>query len=264
MVYRGIMVTDQGTIMVNVTTAPGSSLEQTEKIMEEIDRRYREDFMVEHGDRMDLLRDTAILWDGQVRMANLCVCACSAVNGVSALHSDILKADVFHDAYQMFPKKFQNVTNGVDHRRWLSEVNPQLDSLIRECCGGDKYLLQPSALSGLEKYAGDASVLKRLGEIKAELKEQGYFQEKTVQHTDGAQQKETVAGPAFYEWEDGCLFSIESNEEHEGETYSLPVLFFNAEKWRSPLGAYCFYDCSAGWGEATAWNGYSVGSEMIS
>lgn len=97
-----------------------------------------------------------------------------------------------------------------------------------------------------------------------ELKEQGYFQEKTVQHTDGAQQKETVAGPAFYEWEDGCLFSIESNEEHEGETYSLPVLFFNAEKWRSPLGAYCFYDCSAGWGEATAWNGYSVGSEMIS
>ena len=140
------------------------------QIILEISGRYQNQLTAFfHGD-MGKVERMAILWGGQVRMANLCVCACSAVNGVSALHSDILKADVFHDAYQMFPKKFQNVTNGVDHRRWLSEVNPQLDSLIRECCGGDKYLLQPSALSGLEKYAGDASVLTRLGAIKHENK----------------------------------------------------------------------------------------------
>ncbi len=84
-------------------------------------------------------------------MANLCVCACYAVNGVSALHSDILKRDVFHDAYLRQPDQFKNVTNGIDHRRWLSQINPQLDSLIRECTGGDAYLLHPESISGLEK-----------------------------------------------------------------------------------------------------------------
>ncbi|MCI8474715.1 MAG: glycogen/starch/alpha-glucan phosphorylase [Oscillospiraceae bacterium] len=140
------------------------------QIILEISGRYQDQLVAFfHGD-MSKVERMAILWGGQVRMANLCVCACSAVNGVSALHSDILKADVFHDAYQMFPKKFQNVTNGVDHRRWLSEVNPQLDGLIRECCGGDKYLLQPQSLSCLEKFAGDTSVLARLGAIKHENK----------------------------------------------------------------------------------------------
>lgn len=70
-------------------------------------------------------------------------------------------------------------------------------------------------------------------------------------------------GP-FWEWEDGCLFSIKANEGHDGETYSLPVIFFDAEKWRSSLGAYCFYDCSAGWGQLTTWESYNIGSEMIS
>ncbi|MCI9300621.1 MAG: hypothetical protein HFF94_07585, partial [Oscillibacter sp.] len=59
-------------------------------------------------------------------------------------------------------------------------------------------------------------------------------------------------------------FSITPSEDHEGESYSLPTLFFNAEKWRSSLGAYGFYDCSAGWGQVSTWNGYQIGSEMIS
>ena len=141
------------------------------QIIREISGRYQDQLVsFFHGD-MAKVEKMAILWGGQVRMANLCVCACSAVNGVSALHTDILKADVFHDAYQMFPAKFQNVTNGVDHRRWLSEVNPQLDALIKECCGGEKYLLQPEALKGLEKYAGDGAVLERLAAIKKHNKE---------------------------------------------------------------------------------------------
>ncbi len=65
-------------------------------------------------------------------------------------------------------------------------------------------------------------------------------------------------------WEDGCFFAIQPNESHEGETYSLPTIFFNAEKWRSSLGAYCFHDCFAGWGQTGTWNGYTIGGEMIS
>jgi len=118
-----------------------------------------------HGDQSKI-EPMAIVWGHDVRMANLCVCACSSINGVSALHTDILKTDVFSSACQMNPAKFKNVTNGVDHRRWLSEVNPGLDALIRECCGGGRYLLEPEALLELEKYASDSSILDRLAQIK--------------------------------------------------------------------------------------------------
>ena len=112
----------------------------------------------------------AIIWGGEVRMANLCVCACQYINGVSALHSEILKQDVFRDAYQAEPDKFTNVTNGVDHRRWLSQINPKLDALIRDCTGGAGYLLHPKNLSKLEKYKDDKSVLGQLEAIKSENK----------------------------------------------------------------------------------------------
>ena len=123
-----------------------------------------------HGD-MGRVERNAIVWGGDVRMANMCVCACYAVNGVSALHSDILKKDLFRDIYAITPDKFQNVTNGIDHRRWLSQCNPKLDALIKECTGGDDYLLQPEAMKKLEKYKDDAGVLSRLGKIKAENKQ---------------------------------------------------------------------------------------------
>ena len=70
----------------------------------------------------------------------------------------------------MEPEKFKNVTNGIDHRRWLSQINPQLDSLIRDCTGGDAYLLHPEALQGLEKYRSNKTVLKKLADIKHENK----------------------------------------------------------------------------------------------
>ena len=108
----------------------------------------------------------AILWGGEVRMANLCIAGCLSVNGVSGLHSEILKKDVFKDACAMEPWKFTNVTNGIDHRRWLSEINPGLDALVRDLTGGDDYLLHPQALKKLDAYGEDASVLQRLDEIK--------------------------------------------------------------------------------------------------
>lgn len=95
-----------------------------------------------------------------------------------------------------------------------------------------------------------------------ELEEQGYFTASPIS-TPAPEEGEDFSH-MWVQWEDGCLFSITTNTEHEGEVYSLPVLHFNAEKWRSPLGAYCFYDCSAMWAESGTWSGYSVGSEMIS
>ena len=107
----------------------------------------------------------AIVWDGGVRMANLCIAGGMSVNGVSALHTDILKKDVFREAYEMHPEQFHNVTNGVDHRRWLSQINPGLDGLIRELIG-DGYLTHAGHLQELDPYAEDGAVLARLEEIK--------------------------------------------------------------------------------------------------
>ena len=71
-------------------------------------------------------------------------------------------------------------------------------------------------------------------------------------------------GPALYEWTDGCLFSIEPHAADQEEVYSLPTLRFDAAKWRGPLAAYCFYDCTAVWPELGNWSEYTIGGEMIS
>ena len=135
------------------------------QILQEIARRWQqqvEDFYHDPARTAKL----AIIWDGGVRMANLCIAGSMAVNGVSALHSEILRKDLFKDACQMQPDKFKNVTNGIDHRRWVSQINPGLDSLIRDLTGGDGYLTHPMDLKKLEQYVGDASVLARLDDIK--------------------------------------------------------------------------------------------------
>ena len=135
------------------------------EIITEIAHRYQkqvENFYHDPAKTAEL----AIVWDGQVRMANLCIAGGMAVNGVSALHSDILRHDVFRWQYQMEPEKFKNVTNGIDHRRWLAQINPRLDGLIADVCGGRGYLLHPEELKKLEAFAGDGAVLARLDEIK--------------------------------------------------------------------------------------------------
>ena len=134
-------------------------------ILTEIARRYQEKIENYYHDPAKT-SELAIIWDGQVRMANLCIAGGMAVNGVSALHSDILRNDVFKYQCAMEPEKFKNVTNGIDHRRWLAQINPRLDELVRALAGGDEYLLHPEALKKLESYANDTAVLDRLGEIK--------------------------------------------------------------------------------------------------
>ena len=137
------------------------------QIICEIARRWQAkatDFY--HGDEAKV-KNMAVIWDNEVRMANLCIAGGMAVNGVSALHSDILRNDVFRDACKMEPDKFKNVTNGIDHRRWLAEINPGLDSLICDLTGGNDYLRHPgTALPKLEKFINDKEVLLRLEQIK--------------------------------------------------------------------------------------------------
>ena len=135
------------------------------EIIAEIAHRYQkqvEDFYHDPTKTAEL----AIVWDGQVRMANLCIAGGMAVNGVSALHSDILRRDVFRWQCEMEPQKFQNITNGIDHRRWLGQINPRLDGLIADLCGGRGYLLHPEELKKLDAFAADGAVLARLDEIK--------------------------------------------------------------------------------------------------
>lgn len=140
------------------------------QIICEINERYLAELRVAFNNDTNKLYEMAIVWNGDVRMANLCVASCFAVNGVSALHSEILTKDVFHDAWLRTPEKFQNVTNGVDHRRWLAEVNPSLNDLIIQVNGSDNYLLHPEDLADFEAGKDDPEVLDRLGEIKQENK----------------------------------------------------------------------------------------------
>lgn len=139
------------------------------QIVEEIDRRFWNEMRAKGVDEAKIYR-MAPLNDGYVKMANLAVIGSHCVNGVSALHSEILKDDVFHDFYEEEPQKFTNVTNGIAHRRWLNQSNPKLASLITDLIGND-YVYDADKLQGLAKYKDDASVLKQLQEIKHANKE---------------------------------------------------------------------------------------------
>lgn len=143
-----------------------SQLPRIWQIIRELDSRYRK-YLVESfpNDEKAILKNL-IIEGGAVHMANICLAVCFRVNGVSELHSNILKNELFHEIYTKKPDKFCNVTNGVDHRRWLAQINPELNRLIMELLGGKGYLKHPELLSGLEKFASDKLVLERLEQIK--------------------------------------------------------------------------------------------------
>ena len=135
------------------------------EIMCEINRRWCDFLAVKFG-AGDRLGRNLIIRDGQVHMANLCLASCYMVNGVSRLHGEILKNDLFHDIYTVWPERFTHVTNGIDHRRWLAQINPGLHSLVTELLGGDDYLTKPEELAKLAKFADDETVRAQMIEIK--------------------------------------------------------------------------------------------------
>ena len=139
-------------------------------IIKEIDNRFRA-YVWESTHDADYVERTAIISGGAVRMANLCVAASHKVNGVSALHSQILKDTLFNDFYKLTPDKFTNVTNGIAHRRWLCQANPGLTEYITELLGNDKFVYDAENLSKLADFKDDEEVLKKIGEIKKANKE---------------------------------------------------------------------------------------------
>lgn len=138
-------------------------------IISEIDRRFREDMYAKFPGDHGKVNYTAVLGDGQVRMANLSVIGSHKVNGVSALHSQILKDDLFHDFFLSEPDKFTNVTNGIAYRRWLCQTNPGLAQLIDECIGTE-YRHDDRRLEDFFRFREDKSVCERLEKIKRENK----------------------------------------------------------------------------------------------
>ncbi len=140
-------------------------------IIKEIDNRFRA-YVWENTHDADYVERTAIVSNGAVRMANLCVAACHSVNGVSGLHSQILKDTLFNDFYKLTPGKFTNVTNGIAHRRWLCQANPRLTKYITELLGDDKFVYDAENLSRLTAFVEDDAVLEKLAEIKRANKEE--------------------------------------------------------------------------------------------
>ncbi|WP_242964928.1 glycogen/starch/alpha-glucan phosphorylase [Scatolibacter rhodanostii] len=134
------------------------------QIVEEINRRFWEE-MKDKNVHPGAIEYMAPIGDGYVKMANLAVIGSHSVNGVSELHSEILKDDLFHDFYQQTPEKFKNVTNGIAHRRWLNQANPKLAAFLNETIG-DGYIYDAAKLSGLLSYKDDSSALQELQKIK--------------------------------------------------------------------------------------------------
>ena len=140
------------------------------EIMCEINRRWC-DYLVQSFGWDERVGRNLIIRDGQVHMANLCLSACRMVNGVSRLHGEILRNDLFRDICSLRPDRFTHVTNGIDHRRWLAQINPGLHQLITDLLGNDDYLMHPDQLSGLSAFQEDADVLDRVNKIKRENRE---------------------------------------------------------------------------------------------
>lgn len=146
-----------------------SLLPRLHSILKEINRRLNENLMKIYPDNEPLRNEMAIIFNGKIRMANLCVMASHTVNGVSALHSGIIREKLFGGFSTISPEKFTNVTNGIAYRRWLCQANPELSSLIEELCGPG-FKKDSMELERLIKFKEDRSVLEKLAQIKRENK----------------------------------------------------------------------------------------------
>ena len=139
-------------------------------IVKEINERFCRDVWEKYPGNWNRISEMAPLSDGLVKMANIAVIGSNHVNGVSRIHSEILKDITFKNFYRMYPDRFDNVTNGVAHRRWLCYSNPELTGLITDLIG-DGFRKDPEQLACLRDYADDKAVLDRLETIKHHNKE---------------------------------------------------------------------------------------------
>ncbi|MBP2000919.1 starch phosphorylase [Paenibacillus shirakamiensis] len=134
-------------------------------IIEEIDRRFCSLLLAEDPSNTDRVSHMAILGNDQVRMAHLAIVGSYSVNGVAALHTEILKKREMKSFYDQFPERFNNKTNGITHRRWLIHANPKLKQLISSTIG-DKWITEPTDLLRLQDYASDSGFQTQIHQIK--------------------------------------------------------------------------------------------------
>lgn len=139
------------------------------QIVSEINQRYCAELWKVYPNQWDKIAANAIVSDGVIRMANLCLAASHTINGVSQLHSNILKETVFADYYKVAPDKFTNVTNGITHRRWVAEANPALASFINDKIGTG-WLRDASVLEKLAEFQHNKSAVDELFAIKKQNK----------------------------------------------------------------------------------------------
>ncbi|MDF2594365.1 MAG: glycogen/starch/alpha-glucan phosphorylase [Clostridia bacterium] len=135
------------------------------QIIEEINRRFCIELRDTHHLSENLIHDMSIISEGKIRMAYLAIVGSFSVNGVAAIHTEILKNDVLKNFYRIYPQKFNNKTNGITQRRWLGHANPELASLITNTIG-DKWYTDLIELKKLLPYAEDAAFCKEYNDIK--------------------------------------------------------------------------------------------------
>ena len=178
-------------------------------ILREINERFCAQMWEKFPGDWDKINRMSIFSHNQIKMANLCVVASHTVNGVSALHSEIIKNSIFKDFNDVYPYKFTNVTNGIAHRRWLCQSNPELCDLLNECIG-DGYVQDASKLIDFKKFENDKTVLEKLNEIK---------KIKKLQFCDYAKRKQGfVINP-------DTLFDVQAKRLHEYKRQLLNALY---------------------------------------
>lgn len=134
-------------------------------IVEEINERFCKELWNKYTGQWDKISKMAIIGDGYVRMAHLAIVGSHSVNGVAKLHTEILKKKEMADFCYFYPKKFNNKTNGITHRRWLMKANPKLTNFLKETIG-DSFIKHPTDMEAFKDYASDKSVQERLYDIK--------------------------------------------------------------------------------------------------
>lgn len=139
-------------------------------IIEEIDRRFCEEVSKKYEEDYSKIDSMRIIYNGEVRMANLAIIGSHSINGVAKIHTEILKNRELHDFYLLYPERFNNKTNGITHRRWLKNANPELYKLVIEK-SGPECLNDTNKFINFLKYINDDSILQTLDKIKFKNKE---------------------------------------------------------------------------------------------
>lgn len=178
-------------------------------ILKEINQRFCAEMWNRFPGDWDKIDRMSIFSRSQIKMANLSVIASHKVNGVSALHSKIIKESIFKDFNDVFPEKFTNVTNGIAYRRWLCQSNPELSSLITECIG-DGFVKDAAKLIGFKDFENDERVLNELNKIKALKKKQ---------FCDFAKKKQGVI------IDPETMFDVQAKRMHEYKRQLLNALY---------------------------------------